>query len=100
MKFIFYAPTHPSSLLQKIVRLIVTVVLVGVLLMFSAVMLVVILIVVAIALVYLWWKTREIRKLMKNVPPRSSNMEDEMFGGEVIEGQVIRRGEIMDRIKR
>jgi membrane protein implicated in regulation of membrane protease activity len=97
MKFIFYAPTHPSSLLQKIVRLIV---LVGVLLMFSAVMLVVILIVVAIALVYLWWKTREIRKLMKNVPPRSSNMEDEMFGGEVIEGQVIRRGEIMDRIKR
>ena len=39
---------------------------------------------------YLWWKTRELRKQMREHPP----------GGRVIEGEAIRDDESHDRIER
>ena len=39
---------------------------------------------------YLWWKTRELRKQMREQPP----------GGRVIEGEAIRDDESHDRIER
>jgi hypothetical protein len=38
---------------------------------------------------YLWWKTRELRKMMRNHPPGSVTMEREMAGDDVIRGEVI-----------
>jgi len=39
---------------------------------------------------YLWWKTRDLRKQMRNHP-----FGDEVIAGEVIEGEVI-RGEVIE----
>lgn len=72
-----------------------TVVLIGLALIFSMAVFAVILVAGAIAWAYLWWKTRELRKQMRNFPPRGVVMEgelveDEKIRGEVIEGEVIR----------
>jgi len=81
--------------LRKVAALVSTVALVGAAIMFSAVVLVAILIVGTIGAGYLWWKTRELRKQMRNFHHRDIVMEGEVvesekFGGEVIEGEVIR----------
>ncbi len=79
----------------------VTLLLAALALMFSAVLLVVILIVGVIAGVCLWWKTRAIRKQMKQMlqmqgfPPRDANPHSEVFSGEVFEGEII-EGEIIE----
>lgn len=69
-------------------------------LMFSAVMFAVVLVAGAFASAYLWWKTREIRKQMRNFPARGETMEKEDFQGEIIEGEVIRVDESGDKIRR
>jgi len=55
---------------------------------------------------YLWWKTRALRKLMKEqmrgFPPHGATMRNdafvgEVFKGEVIEGEVIRVDEFPAR---
>ena len=79
----------PPSLLQKIVGVLVTVAVFGVALMFSVVFFAVIVTVGAVAWAYLWWKTRAVRKQMREHPPTG--------GGMVIEGEVIREVEIEDR---
>ncbi|MDD5300234.1 MAG: hypothetical protein PHD65_07045 [Gallionella sp.] len=99
IKFISPAPGNSPGLLRKTATVIVALVLAGVALMFSALLLAVILIVVVFGGAYLWWKTRALRKLMKeqmrDFPPqgatmRSDTFADEVFKGEVIEGEVIR----------
>ena len=89
MKFQFLAPPDSSNPLRKLVALIMTAALVGLVLMFSAVLLVIIMIVGAIAWAYLWWKTRELRKRMREFSPREvvraqKSREDDVFEGEVI----------------
>ena len=66
-----------------------TVAMVGLVLMFSAVLFVIILVVGTIAWAYLWWKTRELRKHMRNFQPHEAEREgkesdETVFGGEVI----------------
>lgn len=96
IKYISPQPANPPGLLRKTVTLVMTVALAGVALMFSAMLLVVILIVVVFGGAYLWWKTRELRKQMKNFQPlhsataQSDVFADKAFKGEVIEGEVIR----------
>jgi len=87
------APT-PSSTLGKIVAFVATVVLAGLALMFSAVLLAALLIVGTLAAAYLWWKTRDLRRQMREFPPGDMDadgerFEQEMNKGRVIEGEVI-----------
>lgn len=90
MKYIFLAPSNSSNPLRKLVALIATVVLVGLVLMFSAVLLATVVVVGAIAWAYLWWKTREVRKQMREFRSREMGPEIKANADEVFEGQVIR----------
>jgi hypothetical protein len=101
IKFISNITTKPPGLLRKSVAFVATAALIGLGLMFSAVLFAIILVVGATAGAYLWWKTRELRKLMRNFPPHSGPMdgkiaEGEVIKGEVIEGEVIRVVETLD----
>jgi len=58
--------------------------------MFSAFFLVVILSLVAVAWTVLMWKTRTLRKKMREVSPYDASLTHEEFEGEAIEGEVIR----------
>jgi uncharacterized protein YneF (UPF0154 family) len=82
------------NLLRKLVAIVSTIVLLGLALMFSVIVITVILVAGAIAWAYLWWKTRELRKQMRNYPPRGAMRESDVFEGEVMRGQVI-EGEVI-----
>ena len=91
MRHIAYTSANPPSLLQKMLAIIVTAALVTLGLMFSAVLFAAILIVVVIGWAWMWWKTREVRRQMKQMheqmrdfQERGANMERETFEGEVI----------------
>ncbi len=84
-----------ADTLRKIAAFIVMLILLGLAFMFSMVVIAVILVAGAIVWAYLWWKTRELRKQMRDFPPRGVVMEDdavesEVIMGEVIEGEAIR----------
>ncbi len=91
-KYISYTSSGPFSLLRKAGAVVATVALAAVVLMFSAMLLVALLVAVVIGGAYLWWKTREARKLMREVmrgfPPREVAQEpasnDSVFEGEVV----------------
>jgi threonine/homoserine/homoserine lactone efflux protein len=95
MKKISYNTTKFPGLLRKIVALIATAVLAALVLMFSAVLFAIIMVVGSAAFVYLWWKTHELRKQMRNFQTRSMMSEriareEAIIKGELIEGEVIR----------
>jgi uncharacterized membrane protein len=94
IKYISYPSGNRPSLLRKAGAVVATVALAVLALMFSAVLLAVILIVGTIAGVYLWWKTRELRKQMRDFQARSATMQSEAFKGEVFEGEVT-EGEVI-----
>jgi hypothetical protein len=94
IKLLSNTTTKPPSLLRKSVALVATAAMIGLGLMFSAVLFVIILVVGATAAAYLWWKTRELRKLMRNSHQRSAPMEGEIVEGEVMKGEVI-EGEVI-----
>ncbi len=97
-KYISHSPAGRPGLLRKLVAIVWTVALIGLALMFSAMLLTIILIVAVIGGAYLWWKTREIRRLMReqrqNFPPHGTRMESDVFRGEVYSGEVI-EGEVV-----
>ena len=106
IKFISPASGNSPGLLRKTATVIAALALAGVALMFSAILLAVVLIVVVFGGAYLWWKTRALRKLMKEqmrgFPPHGATMRSdtfaaEVFKGEVIEGEVIRVDEFPAR---
>lgn len=95
IKFIPPAAANPPSLLRKAATLVVTAALAAVALMFSAVALTLILILALIVGAYLWWKTRAMRKQMRDFPPYRTQAESDVFQGErfvgdVIEGEAVR----------
>ncbi len=61
--------------------------------MFSAVLLAFLLSIGAVIFAWLWWKTRELRRQMreqmKDIPPPGATVEREVFRGETYEGEVI-----------
>lgn len=66
------------------------VVLVGVVLMFSAILLAVILILALFGGAYLWWKTRELRRMMRGIAAvQRAATRGDAFAGEACKGQVI-----------
>jgi len=93
IKYRLNSPSNPSGLLRKLLALFVTVTLFALVLMFSAVLLVVIVIVGTIAWAYLWWKTRELRRvmrMMRSVATPEARREVQANNDEVFEGEVIR----------
>lgn len=93
IKYISNSSANPPNLLRKAVAVISALALAGLALMFSALLIAVILIAVVLSGVYLWWKTRPLRKQMRDFPPRGvareEEVENEEIEGEVIEGEVI-----------
>jgi Flp pilus assembly protein TadB len=94
--------TNLASLLRKIMAFVASVALLVLVLMFSAVLLTIIVFFVVIAGVYLWWKTRAIRKQLQQMRAQMQNFAQqgaakhrdpfagESFKGEVYEGEVVR----------
>jgi len=72
--------TTPMSPLRKFFTALATVGVFGLALMFSVMLFAVVLTAGAVVWGYLWWKTRDLRKQMRDHPP----------GGLIIEGEVIR----------
>ena len=91
------ADRPPPSLLQKILTALVTIALFGVALMFSVVFFAVVVTVGVVAWGYLWWKTRALRKQMREHPPAGRGDARGEAQGLVIEGEVIREVEVEDR---
>ncbi len=93
IKYISSTSASRPGLLRKAVAIVWTVALIGLALMFSAVLLTAILIVAVIGGAYLWWKMREIRRLMReqmrHFPPPGTQTEGDVFRGEVYSGEVI-----------
>jgi uncharacterized protein YneF (UPF0154 family) len=83
----------PNSL-RNLAAVVATAAVFGLALMFSVVVVAVFLAAGTIVWGYLWWKTRELRKQMRNYPPRNVSMEQEMAGDDVIRGEVI-EGEVI-----
>jgi ABC-type uncharacterized transport system permease subunit len=92
MKYLTYN-SRPPGLLQRTAAVVGIAVLAGVALMFSALLLAFLLSVGAVVLAWLWWKTRELRRQMreqmKGFPPPGTTVEREVFRGETYEGEVI-----------
>lgn len=93
--------------MSKAVALIVTALLIVFGLMFSVLLLTVIATVGVIAFGYLWYKTRALRRLMRENTLAMSGaandadaFRDEVFKGEIIEGEVIRKVVSIDEIER
>lgn len=89
IKYISSSPNSPG-LLRKALAVVMMVVLAAVALMFSAILLTVLLVVVVFGGAYLWWKTRELRRLMRNFSPREEMRQEKARDEEVFEGEVIR----------
>jgi hypothetical protein len=89
-KHLHFSYVKSPSPLRKLVALILTIAMLGLVLMFSAVLLVILAIVGTMGWAYLWWKTRELRKRMRNFVPRDVAQEHKASNDDVIEGEVIR----------
>ena len=68
MKYELPNAANPTSPLRKFVTFLFTLAVFGLVLMFSAVLFSVILIFGLIAWAFLWWKTRKLRKQMRDFP--------------------------------
>jgi ABC-type transport system involved in Fe-S cluster assembly fused permease/ATPase subunit len=93
--------------MQKLIALISTIVLIVFGMMFSAVLLAFILVAGVVVFTWLWWKTRAVRKLMREqrgamneAANDAAGFTDENFKGEIIEGEVIRKVVSIEEIKR
>jgi ABC-type bacteriocin/lantibiotic exporter with double-glycine peptidase domain len=89
-RFILNSPVQPPSLLRKLVAVIITIAMFALVLMFSAVVLVVVVIVGTLAGAYLWWKTRALRKQMRDAAANQTQREEVVQDDQVFEGEVIR----------
>lgn len=79
------SPTQPRTFLQKLVTTVAAVGVFAVALMFSVFLFAAVLTVGLAAWAYLWWKSRDLRKQMREQQARRQAEE-----GLVIEGEVIR----------
>ena len=71
---------QPPGLLGKVAAAVLGTIALVVAFMFSVVALAVVSVIVLIAIGYVWWKTRDLRRRLRENPP----------GGRVIDGDVIR----------
>ncbi len=90
MKYVLNSPPKSPNPLRKLAAFVATAGLVGLALMFSVVLLAIILIVATIAWGYLWWKSRELRKRMRDAQFQAMAREQKADDDGVFEGEVIR----------
>ena len=87
LKFLHHAAnanSKPSSLPMKIIKILLTLIVVSLILVLAAVLFIYLAIGAAIVFGYFWWKTRSLRKQMRSAPPQQSPQD-----GLTIEGEVI-----------
>jgi len=89
MRNLPHSPANIPNPLRNLVAVVATAAAFGLALMFSVVVVAVILVAGTMAWGYLWWKTRELRKQMRNYPPPGMVREGEMAANDVIRGEVI-----------
>ena len=124
MKYITYTSSTSSGPLQKAAAAVATVALAGAVLVFSSVFLAVVLVAGVIGWAYLWWKTRHVRKIMRDLQAGGDRARDafeasgfqqapfsrekfsgqefsrqEKFEGVVIEGEAVRVNERGNKTK-
>lgn len=90
MKYELNGSGKPPGLLRKLVALVMTVALIALVLMFSAVLFAIILVVGTVAGAYIWWRTRELRKQMRDLYSHPMREEASASNDTVFEGEVIR----------
>jgi len=90
MKYELSGPEKSSSLLRKLMTLIMAVAILALVVMFSVVLLTIIVVVGASAWVYLWWKTRTLRKQMRDMPRNEMHWDAKRSDDAMFEGEVIR----------
>jgi hypothetical protein len=98
MARIFFT-TRPVGPVQKLLSIIVGLGVLALGLMFSAVLLVVGVVVGLIVVGYLWWKTRELRRAMRDTKAGAYRPPPPTCG-EIIEGEAVRVEEevlVLDR---
>ena len=86
-------PPKPIGLLQKIAAIATAVVIFGLALTFSVVFFAVVVAVGAVILGYVWWKTRDLRKVMREAQAQArgpATRGPTPSDGIVIEGEVVR----------
>lgn len=92
-KYLSRTSSRPPSSLRKTGAIVATTAVAGVALMFSALLLTVLISIGTVMFAYLWWKTRAVRKQMreqmKNFSPPGATVEREVFRGETYAGEVI-----------
>lgn len=111
MKSFQSLPPHnarSTGLLSKVVAFALTVAIVIFTLMFSAVLFSIILVVGLVGWGYLWWRSRDVRKQMREKMAHmnnamnhqmnnATNAREDVHEGVVIEGEVIRKADPDDR---
>lgn len=106
-----YNNSQSPGLLRKGIALVMTAVMIGLSLMFSVLLLAFVLITGVLVMGLLWWKTRHLRKQMRDQPPgsavfgsggidESQVFKGEVYEGEIIEGEVIRDSKAIDTLDR
>jgi ABC-type bacteriocin/lantibiotic exporter with double-glycine peptidase domain len=95
IKYISTVANPSVSAPRKLLSIIVAVALASLALMFSAILLAVILILAVIIGIYLWWKTRAIRRQLNAhrqqfAKAQNATVQGDSFTDEIIEGEVVR----------
>ena len=90
-RYLVYGSQKPG-LLRKTAAIVAFAAMAAIALMFSAVLLALLLFIGAIAGIYLWWKTRDLRRQMREmqVAEMESCAMQEDDAGVVIEGEAVR----------
>lgn len=87
-------PSQPAGLLQKIGAIVATVIVFGLALTFSVVFFAVVVAAGALIWGYVWWRTRDLRKAMREAQARATSAQTGRRASNdnavVIEGEVIR----------
>ena len=90
IRFVSNFSSKPPGALRRVAALIVTAAVVGLALMFGVVLLVALVLLGTMGWAYLWWKTRELRKMMRNFSSSEERREATASNDAVFEGEVIR----------
>lgn len=83
--------------MRRLLAFVSTAALIVLGMMFSAVLLVFIAGGGLIAFVYLWWKTRAVRRQMREYAVDNAASDAPEFKGEIIEGEVVRKVVAIDQ---
>lgn len=117
MKYISYSSSGSSGLLQKVAAGVAAVAMAVALLVFSSVILAVLAVIVVVGGIYMWWKTRHVRRAMREMqenvararaaydnggdnafradpfgqasPRQGSYAQEERYEGVIIEGEAV-----------